>query len=119
MTPHDHNKTLAIIYSFLGGVVAVVLCIFIVRAFKVILNTSAQHKDSFPLAEIGITILGAAFFLSIAYGLFKTKRWARISVLILTVVFVWLFPLGTAFAIYTWWFMHSEGAKTLYSISPR
>jgi hypothetical protein len=117
MTPQDHNKTIGIIYSFLGGAVAVILCIFLVKAVKVSLSTSAERKDSFPLWEIASALFGASLFLSIAYGLFKRKRWARIAALVLTIVFIWLFPLGTAFAIYTWWFMHGEGGKKLYSIS--
>jgi lysylphosphatidylglycerol synthetase-like protein (DUF2156 family) len=117
MTPQDHNKTIGIIYSFLGGAVAIVLCIFIVKAMKVSLSTSVEHKDSFPFWEIASALFGASLFLSIAYGLFRRKRWARISALVLTIAFIWLFPLGTAFAIYTWWFMHSEGGKLLYSRS--
>jgi ABC-type Fe3+-siderophore transport system permease subunit len=117
MTAQDHNKTIGIIYSFLGGAVAVVLCIFIVKAVKVSLSISVEHKDSFPFWEITSALFGASLFMSIAYGLFKRRRWARISTLVLTGLFIWLFPLGTAFAIYTWWFMHSEGGRQLYSRS--
>jgi hypothetical protein len=55
------------------------------------------------------------FLYAIAYGLFKRRRWARIAALVSSGLFVLLFPLGTALAIYTWSFMHSEGGKLLYS----
>jgi hypothetical protein len=118
MTPHDHNKTIGIIYSFLGGAVAVVFCVFLVMAVKASLSTSVGHKDSLPLWEMGSTLFGASLLLSIAWGLFKKKRWARIFALILTGLLVWLVPLGTALAAYTWWFMHSDGGKQLYSRHP-
>jgi len=74
-----------------------------------------RPQDVLPLEMIPVALLSAVLLFLIPYGLFKRKRWARISVLILSGVFVWLFPLGTILAAYTWWFMHSEEAKQLYS----
>jgi hypothetical protein len=48
------------------------------------------------------------------YGILKKKRWGRILALALSGLYVWVFPLGTLLAIYTWWFLHSEGSKRLY-----
>jgi xanthine/uracil permease len=118
MTPQDHNKTIGIIYSLLGGAVALVFCVFLVIAVKVGLSNPSDHKDSLPLWEMASTLFGASLLLSIAWGLFKKKRWARIFALILSGILVWLVPLGTALAAYTWWFMHSDGAKQLYSGHP-
>jgi drug/metabolite transporter (DMT)-like permease len=108
MSPEDHNKTHGIIYCLPGagliiGVIAVLL--------------RKRPEDVLPLELIPVGLLLAAVLLLIPYGLFRRRRWARICVLILAALFVWLFPLGTILTIYTWWFMHSEGAKRLYNIS--
>jgi lysylphosphatidylglycerol synthetase-like protein (DUF2156 family) len=97
----DHNKTLGIIYSFLGAVLAVGGLIMLSKLFtqerepaQPQLNLSF-HRDSFPLEMSLIAAFFAILFLLIAYGLFRKKRWARISVLVLAFVLIWLFPLGT------------------------
>lgn len=37
--------------------------------------------------------------------------------MLVAILIVWWFPLGTALGVYTWWFLHSEGSKQLYSSS--
>lgn len=108
MTSQDHNRTLGIIYCLPGvgliiGVIAVLL--------------RKHPQDVLPLEMIPVILLLAVLLLLIPYGLFKRRRWARICALVLSCMFIWLFPLGTILAAYTWWFMHSEGAKQLYNIS--
>ena len=75
-----------------------------------------ESDSNFQMLII-IGMLFMVIFLSTAYGLFKRRRWARILSLVLTGIFVLLFPLGTALAVYTWWFMHSDGAKGIYKAS--
>jgi hypothetical protein len=106
MAPHDHNKTLVIIYCLPGaGLIIAVIAVLLRK----------HPQDVLPLEMIPVVLVLAVLLLLIPYGLFKKRRWARICVLILSGVFVWLFPLGTILAAYTWWFMHSEGGKQLYS----
>jgi hypothetical protein len=115
MTPHDHNKTLAMIYSLLGGLL---LAAAIVEAIRVmtIKGEFAEMASDFQILIIsGLLLL--VILIPTAYGLFKRRRWARFSTLLLSGLLVFLFPLGTALAIYTWWFMHSEGGKLLYQRS--
>jgi hypothetical protein len=108
MTPSDHNRTLTIIYCLPGGSLIIAVVAVLLRK---------HPEDVLPLAMIPIALLFAVLWLLIPYGLFKKRRWARISVLIFSGLFVWLFPLGTILAAYTWWFMHSQRAKQLYNIS--
>jgi hypothetical protein len=117
MTPHDHNKTLGIIYSFLGGILVLAALIELVRVIVLERELDRIRSDSFLQIIILIALALMIILLSTAYGLFKRKRWARILALILSGLLIWLFPLGTALAIYTWWFLHSEGAKQLYARS--
>lgn len=115
MTPHDHSKTLGIIYGFLGGLLALAALVELVRVITLErelerIRTSMELKVMIP---VGLLLM--AFLLFTAFGLLRRRRWGRILALISTVLFVWLFPLGTALAIYAWWFLHSEGGKRLYS----
>lgn len=115
MTAQDHNKTLGIIYSILGGILTVGALVELVRVITIEKELAQIQTDSLLQTLIIIGLLLIGILLSTAYGLFKRRRWARVLTLILAGLFVWLFPLGTALAVYTWWFMHSEGSKQLYS----
>ena len=115
MTPRDHNKTLAIIYSLLGGLLAVAALVEFVRVITLDrelerIRTSTELKVVIP---VGLLLM--AFLISTAYGLLRRRPWGRVLALVSTILFIWLFPLGTALAIYSWWFLHSEGGKQLYS----
>jgi hypothetical protein len=113
MTPQDHNKTLGIIYGVLGGLLTIGAIVELVRIIIVEKELARILSDSY-LMPIILGLLFTIILLSTSYGLFKRRRWARNLSLVLAALFVLLFPLGTALAVYTWWFMHSEGAKLLY-----
>jgi MFS family permease len=118
MTPHDHNRTLALIYGLLGALFTIPI---LVSPLLI-----SRHVDDFPSPRRDKQILIAALafcavlsiallLLLIAYGLHKRKRWARITALIIAAILVLYFPLGTALGVYTWWFLHSKGGRQLYS----
>lgn len=115
MTPQDHNKTLGIIYGFLGGILTLAALVELVRVMTIEKELARIRSDSFLKVLIIVSLLLTITLLSTAYGLFKKRRWARMSSLILASLFIWLVPLGTVLAIYSWWFLQSEGAKQLYS----
>jgi ABC-type transport system involved in multi-copper enzyme maturation permease subunit len=115
MTPQDHNKTLGIIYGVLGGLLTIGAIVELVRIIIIEKELAQIQSDSSLLTLIIVCLLLTFILLSTAYGIFKRRRWARIITLILAGLFIWLFPLGTALAIYTWWFMHSGEGKHLYS----
>ena len=115
MTPQDHNRTIGIIYGFMGGILTLAALVELVRVMIIDKDLSRIQSDSLLQILIANALLLMIFLYLIAYGLFRRSRWARIAALISSGLFVWLFPLGTALAIYTWSFMHSEGGKSLYS----
>jgi len=49
------------------------------------------------------------------FGLLKTRRWGRVLAFVLSAVYVWILPLGTLLAVYTYWFLVSEIGKQLYT----
>jgi Na+-driven multidrug efflux pump len=116
MTAHDHNKTLCLVYSFLS-----IIFILLLVASPFIINNNFGDPHSTDSGKVlvilsicGVILVIKILLLSTAYGLLKRKRWTRIPAFIMAALFVWSFPLGTALAVYTWWFMHSEGGKQLY-----
>jgi hypothetical protein len=115
MTPQDHNRTLGIIYGFMGGILTLAALVELVRIMIIEKELTRIQSDSLLQLLIAIALPLMIFLYLIAYGLFRRRRWARIAALISSGLFVWLFPLGTALAIYAWSFMHSEGGKSLYS----
>jgi cytochrome bd-type quinol oxidase subunit 1 len=66
------------------------------------------------ITAIIIFLCLAVLFFSTAYSLYKRKQRARRMALISAIV---IFPLCPLVTIYTWWFMHSESGKQLYSKS--
>ena len=118
MTPSDHNKALTIIFGMLGTLFTLPLLASPMILAANIDDFPSPRRDKQILTAVVIIciVLGAALLLlSTAYGLHKRKSWARVSALIIAILVVWSFPLGTALGIYTWWFLHSEGGKDLYS----
>ena len=61
----------------------------------------------------GIVFVLAALFWSTAITMYLRKPVGRKLALIAAVA---SFPIFGALGIYSWWFMHSEGAKRLYGI---
>lgn len=117
MSPQDHNKTLTIIYSLLGGFFTLPL----IASPWII----AKSIDSFPSPRRGEQILiavaaicfvlpQALLFLSTAVMLYRKRRLGRKLGLVSAVV---VLPFWPPLAIYTWWFLHSEGGKRMYGVS--
>jgi hypothetical protein len=113
MTPQDHNRTLGIIYGFLGGILTLAALVELVRVIILEKELERIKSDSLLQVLIPVALILTVFILFTAYGLLRRRRWARIPALILSALLIWLFPLGTALAIYSWWFLHSAGYRQL------
>jgi hypothetical protein len=110
MTPRDHNRTLGIIHGLLGALVLVGLAIGA-------LSEARRHP-----AEVSERIRWMVYVLPLpllqlltAYGLVAVRRWGRVLALLLSVLYVFIFPLGTLLAAYTWWVLYGEAGRRLYS----
>jgi hypothetical protein len=84
----------------------------------IIVNASVSSAEDATLVTIG----GLCFFIpgTIAnflagYGLLQYKNWARILAIILAIINLPLFPIGTALGIYTLIIMFNEETKALFS----
>lgn len=77
-------------------------------------DISDDQQTQFILAIISKVLMGFMILLSIpgliaGIGLFKRKEWARILTLIVSVISLLNFPLGTAIGVYSIWaLVHPE-----------
>lgn len=103
MTPRDHSKTLGIAFGLIG--LLMLIGLMVLAGQEMHHRAPADRAPSFSW-ELSFLPLPLIHLLT-SYGLFGRRRWGRLLSLILSVLYVTLFPLGTALAVYTWWFMHS------------
>jgi hypothetical protein len=111
MSAKDHNKTLVAIHSVVGSFFA-----FWLLASPWIIAKNFHHGDDVPQAVVIFTIVAAlsALMFATAFAMHRKKPIGRTLALYSAALFViFLWPAG----IYTWWFMHTQGAKELYGVS--
>ena len=76
--------------------------------FHVIGDFADDHEAEFVLSIIANVIMIIAFVVSLpgilaGIGLFKRKEWARILTLIISVLNLFSFPIGTGIGVYSIW----------------
>lgn len=107
MSPQDHNKTLALLYLFLG----LFFTLPLVASPWIIAKNVRREQIFLAVIIAAVVVMLATLFWSTAIGLRRRRPWGRKLALISSGV---LFLLCSPIAVYTWWFMHSEGGKQLY-----
>lgn len=110
MTAQDHNKTLVILHSAIGAFFTIGL---VASPWIIAQNFRRPDKILVAVFVFGIVFLMALLFWSTAIAMYRRKPLGRKLALIAAVV---AFPIGGYVGIYTWWFMHSEGAKHMYGV---
>ncbi|HJT15900.1 MAG TPA: hypothetical protein VJ853_00855 [Thermoanaerobaculia bacterium] len=114
----QHVKILGwlyIIYAAIIDVIAVIL-------FAVLGGAGALSGDRqafFVTSAVGVGIAALLFVISIpgilaGIGLFKYQQWARILALVLAVLHMLSFPLGTALGIYAFWVLLNPQVTPLF-----
>lgn len=111
MTPRDHSKTIGIAFGLIGLLMLAGLTVVVWQQLQK--HDSAGRASSVPweLYLLPVPLL----HLLTSYGLLRRKRWTRLLTLIFCVLYVVIFPLGTALAIYIWVFMHSAEGRAYFS----
>ena len=111
MTPRDHSKTIGIAFSLIGLLMLAGLTVVVWQQMQK--PATADRASSVPW-ELYLLPLPLLHLLT-SYGLFRRRQWARLLALIFCVLYVVIFPLGTALAVYIWVFMHSADGRTYFS----
>ena len=82
---------------------------------------SGELEAAGILTVVGMT--GLVFFVALAlpgifagYGLLKRKSWARVLTLVLGVLNLFSFPVGTVIGVYTLWVLLQEEATEFFAI---
>ena len=111
MTAQDHNKTLVILHAAMGAFFTLGL---VASPWIIAQNFRRPDKISFAVIVFGIVLLIAILFWSSAIAMYRLKPIGRkLSLIAAVVAIAIMWPVGG----YTWWFMHSEGAKQMYGIT--
>ena len=110
MSTKDHNETLAGIHVAVGAFFALTLLfvpIFFVKDYL-------ELKD-IPLTAlvVGIVLAVALLMISTAITMHKRKPLGReLALWAAPLLFFICWPA----AVYSWWFLHSDGAKQMYRV---
>jgi hypothetical protein len=110
MTSLDHNKTIGLAHGLIG--VLALTGLIVATVLEMRKSLFSELITTFPSALYVLPI--ALLQILVAYGLLRRKQWARILTLLFSILYVWIFPLGTLLAIYSWWFLNSENGRQLY-----
>lgn len=119
MTPEEHNKALGICHLAYGSLSALMvlgmLLFFGAIMFAIPGGEAPVGIFMFVLSFILLwsLILMLPSFIA-GYAILKHKPWAKVASIIAAVLETMSFPLGTAVAIYSFWFMFSDAGRAMY-----
>lgn len=121
-----HVKVLAVLYIVLSsiGLLVALLMFFAAGTAASIVGMSASPEDAaiaVPILGIAGTALGAVLLLFslpglvTGWGLLKLRPWARILGIVLAVISLINFPIGTAVGIYGLWVLLTKETERLFN----
>jgi hypothetical protein len=108
-----HINILAALHIGLS-ILGLILGITLFTLFNIMGDFIGDQQVEFILSVVARVMIGFIFLISIpgliaGIGLLKRKEWARILTLIISVIGLFNFPLGTALGIYSIWaLVHPE-----------
>lgn len=90
------------------SILGILIGIFVFTILYFVGDIAVDEQAQFILHIVSRVLAGFIFFMSIpglvaGIGLFKRKEWARILTLIISVLSLLNFPLGTAVGVYSIW----------------
>jgi hypothetical protein len=120
-----HVKVLAVLYIVLSsiGLLVSLLMFFAAGTAASIVGMSASPEDAavaIPILGIAGTALALLFLLFAlpglitGWGLLKLRPWARIVGIVLAVISLIIFPIGTAVGIYGLWVLLTKDTERLF-----
>src|SRR6266852_4773454 len=125
MTPLEHNKYVGLAQLGYAGfhlLTMIVLMGVEGYMFEHIYSRSQEMGGPPPPPFVGLIFVFIGVF-SVAmtipsvvagYALLKRRPWAKVAGIVAGVVAATSFPIGTAVAVYSFWFLFSDVGKQLY-----
>jgi hypothetical protein len=125
MTARDHNNLLGIFILIKGGMLAftgVILALVYLGTGAAIMGSSHRQDEQFVggvMMAVGVAV-GLILIVVAAFDIFtgvKIRRMApvgRVLGIIVSVISLFSFPLGTALGVYGLWFLLGDMGKSLY-----
>ena len=123
-----HAKVLGILNIVSG---ALGLCTALLLVIVLGGVAGAMGVDADPDAAVALPIIGLTGFavvllvvvvslpaLIVGYGLYRLQPWARIAGIVLSVLSLLVFPLGTVLGIYGLWVLFSKDGERLFATLP-
>ena len=130
MTARDHNKLLSIFYFIMAGLqlfAAIFVFIMYVGIGGVLMSSSTREDEQMMgglfvgmgvFVAVIILVIGA-FTLYTAFKVLREQPIGRTLGIIISILVLLSFPLGTALGIYGLWFFFGEVGKNFYAgLSP-
>lgn len=124
-----HVKVLGVLYLVMSGIglLFALLIFFALGTAASIVGMSASPEDAavaMPILGITGTALSALLLilslpgLITGWGLLKLRPWARIVGIVLAVISLLNFPIGTAIGIYGLWVLLTKETERLFAPQP-
>ena len=120
-----HLKVTAVLFVLMG-VVLVFLAVLMSLVFSVVggvVGASGEEDAVVALAALGLTGVALTIFLLVmsvpyiicGWGLWKRRSWARIMGIVLAILALLEFPIGTAFGVYALIILFKGETEKLFS----
>ena len=127
MTPLEHNRYVGLAQlGYAGFHLLTVIALMGVEGFMFQnIYSRSQEMGGPPPPQFLVLIFVFAAMVTVAitipsvvagYALLKRRPWAKVAGIVGGVVAATSFPIGTAVAVYTFWFLFSDVGKQVYGV---
>ncbi len=127
MTPQEHNKYVGLAQLGYAGVQLLMMTLLMTAEgymFESIYSRSQEMGGPPPPPFLVlIFVFVGAFTVAMTipsvvagYALLKRRPWAKVAGILGGVIAATSFPIGTAVAVYTFWFLFSDVGKQVYGV---
>jgi len=119
MTTEEHNRTVGICHLAYGGL-SMLMMLAMLLFFGVVMFSIPDGDGATGIFMLVLSfIMVWSFIITLpsfiaGYAILKHKSWARTASIVAAVLETMSFPLGTAVAIYSFWFMFSDAGRSMY-----
>jgi hypothetical protein len=125
MTAKDHNKLLSIFYFIQSGLqlfAGIIIFVVYVILGGAMMSTSREQDQMMGGIFMGVGVVFGIVLLALggftllaAFNVLKEKPIGRTLGIIISILVLFSFPLGTALGIYGLWFFLGEAGKNFYA----